>query len=135
MTLVVDNSAIVNALAATPRPAGLLATLSEDGDFHAPHLIDVEFLQATRGLVRSKQLTLDRAADAHLDFASLPLTRYPHAPLSDRVWELRDNLSAYDAMYVALAEALEAPLVTCDAKLAAGARKTGAEVLLFAPEG
>lgn len=71
---------------------------------------------------------------ARADFASLPLTRYPHGPLAARGWELRHNLTAYDAMYVALAESLEAPLVTCDAKLATAATGTDAEVLLFAPE-
>jgi predicted nucleic acid-binding protein len=60
----------------------------------------------------------DRAADVRRDFADLALVRYPHEPLSERVWELRHNLTAYDATFVALAEALGVPLVTCDARLA-----------------
>ena len=74
----------------------------------------------------------DRAADARLDLADLPLRRYPHVPLLERAWELRDNVSAYDAMYVALAELLDAPLVTCDASLAraAGVR---AQIEVYAP--
>ncbi len=64
------------------------------------------------------QLSEERAADARSDFAELALTRYPHHPLSDRVWQLRHNLTAYDATFIALAELLDAPLLTCDARLA-----------------
>jgi predicted nucleic acid-binding protein len=64
------------------------------------------------------RITEERAADARRDFAELSLVRYPHQPLSDRVWELRHDLTAYDATFVALAELLTAPLITCDARLA-----------------
>ena len=67
-----------------------------------------------------------------MDFAELSLIRYPHERLADRVWELRHNLTAYDGVFVALAEALGAPLVTCDARLAA-APELRAEIELFAP--
>jgi predicted nucleic acid-binding protein len=66
----------------------------------------------------SREIGDERAADARSDFAELALVRYPHQPLNDRVWELRHNLTAYDATFVALAEVLAAPLVTCDARLA-----------------
>lgn len=117
--LVVDTSAVLSSLIAVERPAGLIERLTEDGDLHAPHLLDTETLHALRRLTRGGRLSDDRAADARSDFTDLALTRYPHHPLSDRVWELRHNLTAYDATFVALAERLEAPLITCDAQLAA----------------
>ena len=72
----------------------------------------------------------ERAADARADFCDLALVRYPHAGLSDRIWELRRNLTAYDAAFVTLAESLEVPLITCDAVLV-GAPGHGARVELF----
>jgi len=68
--------------------------------------------------VGTEQLSEDRAADVRTDFAGLSIVRYPHHPLADRAWELRHNLTPYDAVFVALAEALEVPLVTCDRRLA-----------------
>lgn len=115
--LVVDTSAVLAALL-TPEPLDdLVARLAGDADLQAPHLIDVEVAHALRRLNRSGTLSGDRAADARSDFRDLALVRYPHSPLADRAWELRHNLSAYDAMFVVLAEALEVPLVTCDARL------------------
>jgi predicted nucleic acid-binding protein len=127
--LVVDTSAVLTALARRPPDPRLIARLAHDGDLHAPHLIDVEILHALRGLVRGGKLTADRAEDLRADVADLAITRYGHEPLADRVWELRDNLTAYDATFVALAEALETPLVTCDARLA---RAPGVSAELFA---
>jgi len=120
--IVVDTSAVLEALLGTSQP--VLDRLAGDGDLHAPHLIDVELLHALRGLVRARQLTEDRAQDARSDLRALAIIRYPHEPLADRIWELRHNMTAYDAAFVALAEALDAPLITCDAKLASapGAR-------------
>jgi len=89
---------------------------------HAPHLIDVEVAQVLRRFVAGRRLTEGRAEEALEDLGDLPLTRYPHGVLLQRVWALRHNLTAYDAVYVALAEALEAPLVTRDAKMASAAR-------------
>ena len=119
--LVVDTSAILDAIAAHEPAPGLVARLSDDGDLHAPHLIDVEIVHALRGMTMRGEITDDRAADARTDFADTSLRRYPHEPLSDRIWELRHNLSAYDAVFVALAEALDAPLITCDGRLASAA--------------
>jgi predicted nucleic acid-binding protein len=84
----------------------------------APHLLDVEVLQGLRRYARQRILDADRGRQAIEDLGALPLTRYPHGALADRVWELRDNLTAYDATYVALAEALDAVLLTGDGKLA-----------------
>jgi predicted nucleic acid-binding protein len=117
--LVVDSSAVLAALAARNPALGLVERLAEDGDLHAPHLIDTEILHALRRMLRRGQITAERAHDARTDFAELTLVRYPHEPLNERVWELRDNLTAYDATFVALAEALDVRLVTCDARLAA----------------
>ena len=116
--LVVDTSAVVGVLVARPRNQHLVDRLGIDGDLHAPHLIDIELLHALRRLVLAGHLGEDRAADARTDFADLAVVRYGHAALADRIWELRHNLTAYDASFVALSEALEVPLVTCDARLA-----------------
>jgi len=128
--LVVDTSAVVAALVGRPLDRRLADRLVTDGDLHAPHLLDVELLHALRRLVRTGRLSEERAADARADFAELTVVRYGHQPLADRAWALRDNLTADDATFVALAEALDVPLVTCDARLtrAPGHR---AEVELF----
>jgi predicted nucleic acid-binding protein len=130
--IVVDTSAVIAVLAERPRIDALEVRLAADGDLHAPHLIDVEVVHALRGLVLGRKITEDRAADALTDFADLAIIRYPHASLTDRMWALRANLTAYDAAFVALAEALAVPLVTCDATLAS-ARNHEASVELFAP--
>jgi predicted nucleic acid-binding protein len=117
--LVIDTSAVLAALAERTPDAALVQRLADDGDLHAPHLIDIEILNALRGLVRGGKLSADRADDVRTDVAALPITRYGHEPLADRVWAMRDNLTAYDAVFVALSEALEVPLITCDARLAA----------------
>jgi len=109
---------------------GLVERLSDDGDLHAPHLIDVEILHALRGMAMRGEISDDRAADARTDLADTALIRYPHEPMGDRIWELRHSLSTYDATFVALAEALSAPLVTCDARLAASSGHS-AEIELF----
>jgi predicted nucleic acid-binding protein len=128
--LVLDTSAALAALLARDASHELVQRLSDDGDIHAPHLIDVEFVNALRRLVITGAVELDRATDARTDFAELALTRYPHLELSDRMWGLRHNLTAYDAAFVALAEALAAPLVTCDARIASAPHD--AQVELFA---
>lgn len=84
----------------------------------APHLVDVEVLHVIRRLHRTRRLTLARAQQALDDFGALEITRYGHELLRPTMWRLRDTLTAYDAAYVALAELLDAPIVTCDAKLA-----------------
>jgi predicted nucleic acid-binding protein len=117
--LVVDSSAVLEALAARDPAPELVERLADDGDLHAPHLIDTEVLHALRRMLRRGQLSGERAHDARTDYADLTLVRYPHEPLNDRVWELRENLTASDATFVALAEALDSPLITCDVRLAA----------------
>ena len=85
----------------------------------APDLLRVEVLSVIRRQVSRKQLGLQRAEEAVADLLDLPVTVFPTAPLLRRVWELRGSISAYDACYLALAEALDATLVTADTRLAA----------------
>jgi predicted nucleic acid-binding protein len=119
--LVVDTSAVLEALVATDPARGLVDRLARDGDLHVPHLIDIELLHVLRRLNALGELSDERAAAARADYRDLALVRYPHGALSDRIWELRHNLTAYDAAFVTLAEFLEAPLITCDGRLEAAA--------------
>jgi predicted nucleic acid-binding protein len=118
--IVVDASALTELLLQTELGSRVEARLFRGADaLHTPHLLDVEIVQALRRLVRARQLHADRAQEALDDLAHFNVRRHAHTDFLGRAWELRDNLTAYDAMYVALAEALDAPLVTCDAPLAA----------------
>lgn len=92
-----------------------------DGDLHAPHLFDVEVLSVLRRFSLRGELSQERARLALNRLSAVRLSRYPHTALLPRVWELRENVTVYDAVYIALAETLEAPLVTTDAKLAGAA--------------
>ncbi len=86
---------------------------------HAPHLLDVEVAHVLRRMVRESLITERRASQAISDLMALRLTRYPHSVFLPQIWRHRNNLSAYDAAYLALAEELGAPLLTRDARLAA----------------
>jgi predicted nucleic acid-binding protein len=114
--IVLDASAAVDWLLHTP--AGLrieTRIYSQNESLHAPHLIDVEVGQVLRRLAREGTVSTNRAAQAIQDLLDLRLARYPHFVLLPRIWQLRNNFSAYDAAYVALAEELNATLVTRDA--------------------
>lgn len=116
--IVVDSSAVIDALTAVAGTDELRVQLATE-DLHAPSLIDFEVVAALRGLTLRGHLSATRAADLLTDFNDLPVQRWPSADaLRRRAFQLRDNLSAYDAAYVALAEALACPLVTRDARLA-----------------
>jgi predicted nucleic acid-binding protein len=117
--VVVDASAMIEVLLRAPGAEAVTARLFRGRDtLHAPHLLDVEVAQVLRRYARTGALGADRAAQALDDLADFPLLRYPHDLLLARVWQLRDNLTAYDAVYIALAESLGAALVTRDARLA-----------------
>jgi predicted nucleic acid-binding protein len=117
--IVVDASAVLEVLLNTSDAPGIAARLFATGEtLHAPHLLDLEVTQVLRRYARSGELTAQRGMQALEDLVDLPLVRYPHDFLLGRIWELRDVVTAYDAAYLALAEALAAPLVTRDAVLA-----------------
>jgi predicted nucleic acid-binding protein len=118
--IVVDASVVIEVLLNTPAGVRVADRLFADGEtLHAPHLLDLEVAQVLRRYALSAELDPARGAQALEDLAALPLNRYPHDVLLPRIWELRHNVTAYDATYVALAEGLAAPLVTRDAALAA----------------
>ena len=116
--IVVDASAMTELLLQTTLGSRVEARLFRDGDaLHAPHLLDVEVLQALRRIVFKKDTLPARAEEAIQDLLLFDIVRHPHDHLLGRAWELRDGLSSYDAMYIALAEAVDATLVTCDGPL------------------
>ena len=117
--IVLDASALVELVLGTASGRGIAARVADPAvSLHAPHLADVEVAQTLRRYTRDGELDALDARAALDDFRALDLQRHAHEPLLDRVWELRENLSAYDAVYVALAEALDAVLLTCDGRLA-----------------
>ena len=121
--IVLDASAVIEMLLQTPTGGRIEARISSRPEsLHAPHLIDLEAAQVLRRFVVAGAIAPARGEEAVEDLRDLSLVRYPHHMLLERVWQLRDNLTAYDAAYVALAEALDAPLVTCDRKLASPGR-------------
>jgi predicted nucleic acid-binding protein len=117
--IVLDASAIVELLLGTSRGRAVASRIADPAlGLHVPHLADVEVAQALRRYEREGELDAREAAAATATLGELDVERHSHEPLLRRVWTLRDNLSAYDAVYVALAEALDARLLTCDARLA-----------------
>ena len=129
--IVVDASAAIEVLLGEQETAGVQGRvfLSED-NLHAPHLIDVELAHALRRHAALGWLTPNRARQALEDWALLNISRHSHEAHLPRIWELRHNLTAYDAVYVALAEFLGAPLITRDSKLArANGHKAQIEVI------
>jgi predicted nucleic acid-binding protein len=117
--IVVDASALLEVLLRTPSAGAIEERLFATGQsLHAPHLIDVEVTQVLRRYVNSGAIEPARGEAALMDLADFPIHRYPHDMLLRRIWSLRHNLTAYDAAYVALAEALDRPLLTRDHRLA-----------------
>jgi predicted nucleic acid-binding protein len=115
--IVVDASVLASALGDDGRD-GQIARRSLAGEqLFAPELIDLEVVSVWRRAMRARRLSEQRCGRALADLTSLPLARAPHGPLMSRVWDLRDNLTPYDAVYVALAEALDVPVLTADRKL------------------
>jgi predicted nucleic acid-binding protein len=126
--IVLDASAAIEFVLRTGRAERIAARIFRpDERLHAPHLIDVEVAQVLRRLLHARQLSVQRVAEALDDYDLLAVERHAHRPLLGRIWTLRSALSAYDAAYVALAEALGATLLTCDEKLSR-ARGHGAQI-------
>jgi predicted nucleic acid-binding protein len=120
--IVVDASALLEVLLETSVGAKVADRLfAETETLHAPHLIDLEIAQVLRRFVRNGEFGPARGRQALDDLADVRVTRYAHALLLPRVWDLRNNFTAYDAVYIALAEALDAPLLTRDTALSSAA--------------
>jgi predicted nucleic acid-binding protein len=118
--IVIDTSAAIDWMLQTPTGERIAHRIFSSGEtLHTVHLLDLEFLQVLRRLVRERTLTARRAEEAIEDLSAVRVRRYAPSLLLRRVWQLRSNLSAYDASYVALAEELNAPLITRDRRIAA----------------
>ncbi len=117
--IVIDASAALEVILATPAGKLIEARVFAPGErLYAPHLIDVEIAQVLRRYASAGQVSVRRCEQALEDWRAFRVHRYAHEPMLARVWALRANLTAYDAVYVALAEALDAPLLTRDARMA-----------------
>ena len=128
--IVLDASVVVELLTNGPLANSVRRRLAERSEpFIVPHLLDVEVVNALRGLVAGQRIDSHRSEQVLRGLAALGAERYAHTRLLGRIWELRHNFTAYDAVYIALAEATGSVLYTCDAKLCKGHR---AQVALFA---
>ena len=120
--IVVDASAVLELILRTPAAESVSQRLLGGVEtLHAPHLLDVEVAHVLRRYAFAGDMSAQRGREALEDLVDISLLRHAHDVLLPRVWELRENLTAYDAVYVALAEALDAPLVTRDRRLAGAA--------------
>ncbi|MBW3563177.1 MAG: type II toxin-antitoxin system VapC family toxin [Acidobacteria bacterium] len=118
--IVIDASAVLEVLLRTSMAEEVESLIFVDDEtLHAPHLIDLEVTQVLRRYQINGRLDDARGFEAISDFRAFSIERYPHDLFLGRIWALRRSLTAYDAAYVALAETLDATLVTCDARLAA----------------
>jgi len=127
--IVLDASVVVELLTNGPLANSLRRDLARRGSsFIAPHLLDIEVASALRNLVAGRRIDSHRSEQLLTALAALPAERYAHTPLLGRIWELRRNFTAYDAAYIALAEATGSVLYTSDEKLSKGHR---ARVVLF----
>ena len=128
--IVLDASVVVELLTNGPLASSLRRDLAGRSEpFIVPHLLDVEVVSALRSLIAGRRIDSHRSEQMLTGLAALRAVRYAHTPLLGRIWELRHNFTAYDAVYIALAEATGSVLYTCDAKLCKGHR---AKVALFA---
>jgi len=116
--IVIDASAVLELLLRTPTAAQVEELiLSMNGNIHAPHLLDLEVAQVLRRYCAAGNMTLERAQEALMDLENLAIIRYSHSHFMDRIWALQSSVTAYDAVYLALAEFLSAPLLTRDTRL------------------
>ncbi|MFT4100901.1 MAG: type II toxin-antitoxin system VapC family toxin [Burkholderiaceae bacterium] len=123
--IVLDASALVELILGSAAGHRVATRIADPAvGLHIPHLTDVEVAQVLRRYAAAGDIDDAAAANALADFRALDVQRHAHEPLLDRIWALRRNVTAYDAAYVALAEALDAVLLTCDGRLARGVRTT-----------
>jgi len=116
--LVIDASAILELLLRTTAATEVEERiLSANGNLHAPHLLDIEVAHVLRRYCAAGEMTPHRVREAFVDLKKLTIVRYAHWPFIDRIWELRNNVTAYDAAYLVLAEFLSVPFLTCDGHL------------------
>jgi predicted nucleic acid-binding protein len=116
--IVLDASALVELLLHTPTGIVIVGRIADPAlGLHVPHLVDLEVTQALRRYMRDGEIDAAEAKQALADLRALDLQRHAHEPLLDRVWQMRNNLTPYDAVYVALAEVLDTVLLTCDGPL------------------
>ena len=130
MNTVVDASVLVAALVDTGPHGTWAEQVIENGALHAPELVLVEATNVLRRLERAKQISRSEANAAHDDLMELEIELFPFAPFSDRIWELRQTVTSYDAWYVAIAEFLGLPLATLDEHLT---RAEGPECKFLTP--
>ena len=129
--IVLDASAVVDWLLQTTAGRQIEGRIySRSESLHVPHFLDLEVAQVLRRLARESQISSERAGEAMEDLLDLRVTRYPHSILLPRIWQLRHNLSAYDAAYVVLSEKLGATLISRDKRLASASGHT-AQIELF----
>ena len=127
--IVLDASVVMELLINSSAAESIRRDLATRSDsFIAPHLLDVEVMSALRNLAARQRVDSHRSEQLLAGLDSLPVERYPHTPLLGRIWELRHNFTAYDATYIALAEATASVLYTCDEALR---RNHNARVVLF----
>jgi len=131
--IVIESSAMVDALVDEPVNPELLALLADE-ELHAPALLDFEVASALRGHALGGKLDQARLDEAVEDFSAFRIERHHMTDLLGHVLDLRENFTVYDATYVILAQALEAPLVTADAKMNE-AKRVGVDVRVFRMEG
>lgn len=132
--IVLDASALVELLLHTPTGEVIATRIANAAiGLHVPHLADVEVAQTLRQFVRDGDLDSAAAMAAIDDLRALDLQRHAHEPLLDRVWALRNNLTAYDAVYWALAEALDTVVLTCDGRLSRAPGAAGRVELVTPP--
>jgi predicted nucleic acid-binding protein len=125
--IVLDASAAIDWLLQTSVGKNIEKRIySHNESLHSPHLMDLEVTQVLRRLESQGVISQHRAHEAIRDLLELRITRYPHLVLLSRIWQLRHNLSSYDAAYIVLAEKLGAPLITRDSRLASASGHTAA---------
>lgn len=130
--IVLDASAAIEFLLRTQKGLHVEERIADPlKTLHAPHLLDLEVIQVLRRYVHSSELTETRASIALEDFADLDIQRYPHQFFTTEIWALRHNVTAYDASYIVLADALDATLLTMDQALEAHITDNGPNVELL----